>query len=47
MSSGKVDTRLDAVGILACRAVESAIIDAVKSADSYSIFSSATDFKTV
>lgn len=47
MCSGKVDTRLDAVGILACRAVENAIIDAIKSAVTYSIFPSATDLKTV
>ena len=47
MCSGKIDTRLDAVGILACRAVENAIIDAIKSATSYSIFPSATDFKSV
>jgi L-aminopeptidase/D-esterase-like protein len=47
MCSGKVDTRLDAVGILACRVVENAIIDAIKSAVTYSIFPSASDFKTV
>lgn len=47
MCSGKIDTKLDAVGILACRAVEHAIIDAIKSADSYSIFPSAKDLKTV
>lgn len=47
MCSGQVDTKLDAVGILACRAVENAIVDAIKSAASYSIYPSATDFKTV
>jgi L-aminopeptidase/D-esterase-like protein len=47
MCSGKVNARLDAVGILACHAVENAIIDAVKSAASYGPFPSASDFKAL
>lgn len=35
LCSGKVETSMDAVGILATHAAEAAIIDAVKSADSY------------
>lgn len=35
MCSGQVSAALDAVGILACRAAEAAIIDAVKSAETY------------
>ena len=44
MCTGEVSANLDAVGILACKAVEIAIIDAVKSAASFDIYPSAVDF---
>ena len=46
MCTGEIDAQLDAVGVLACRAVERAIVDAVKSAASYGGFPSAADFGT-
>jgi L-aminopeptidase/D-esterase-like protein len=44
MCTGEVDAQLDAVGILACKAVEYAILDAVKSADSFGCYIAAKDF---
>ncbi len=44
MCTGEVDTQLDAVGILACKAVEYAILDAVRSADSIGCYIAAKDF---
>ncbi len=45
MSSGEVETTLDAVGILACRAMEYAILDAISSAETIGCFLSWKDFK--
>jgi L-aminopeptidase/D-esterase-like protein len=42
---GRVEAQVDAVGILACRAVEAAVIDAVKSAKSAFGFISYRDFR--
>ncbi len=44
MCTGEVEATLDAVGILACKAVEHAILDAVRSADSYGGYVAAKDF---
>lgn len=44
MCTGEIDTQLDSVGILACKAVENAILDAVKSADSFGCYIAAKDF---
>lgn len=44
MSTGEVSSTLDALGIIACKAVELAILDAVKSADSFDIYPSSSDY---
>lgn len=44
MCTGEVDASLDAVGVLACKAVEGAILDAVKSADTFDGYLAAKDF---
>ena len=44
LASGKVDTTIDALGILAEHAVSEAIIDAVKSAESYGDYISYKDY---
>ncbi|MDF2512132.1 MAG: peptidase family [Herbinix sp.] len=44
MCSGEINASLDAVGILACKAVECAIMDAVKSAESFGGYVAAKDF---
>ncbi|MCL1815821.1 MAG: P1 family peptidase, partial [Treponema sp.] len=45
MCSGEIDTTLDAVGILASRAVEQAIVDAVTHAQTVGKFISLGDFR--
>lgn len=45
MCTGEVDTSLDAVGILACKAIEYAIVDAVENADTYDCYLSARDLR--
>jgi L-aminopeptidase/D-esterase-like protein len=44
LCTGDVDSNIDAVGILACKAVEAAILDAVKSANSFGIYPSSKDY---
>lgn len=44
LCTGEVDSTIDAVGILACKAVEAAILDAVKSANSFGIIPSSKDY---
>jgi len=44
MCTGEVSATLDAVGVLAVKAVERAIIDAVKSAESFDTYPAAKDF---
>lgn len=44
MCTGEVSTSLDAVGILAAKAVEYAILDAVKNAESFDSYVAAKDF---
>jgi L-aminopeptidase/D-esterase-like protein len=44
LCSGEIDATLDSVGILACKAVEYAIVDAVQSAVTYDIYPAAKDF---
>lgn len=44
MCTGEVEAQLDAVGILACKVVEYAILDAVKNADSFDCYIGAKDF---
>jgi len=45
MCTGEVDAALDAVGILSARAVERAIVDAVKSAETFGPYIAARDFE--
>ncbi len=47
MCTEEIAATLDAVGILACKAVERAILDAVKSADSFDGYPAAKDFKKI
>lgn len=47
MCTGEVNASLDAVGILACKAIENAIIDAVKSAESFGGYVAAKDFMSI
>jgi len=47
MCTGKITTTLDAVGILASRAIEYAIMDAVKSAESYDNFPAMKDLGSI
>jgi L-aminopeptidase/D-esterase-like protein len=44
MCTSKVEAQLDAVSILACKAVEGAILDAVYSADTFGCYIAAKDF---
>lgn len=44
LCTGEIDSTIDAVGILACRAVEAAILDAVKSANSFGSYPSSKDY---
>ncbi len=44
LCTGEVAATLDAVGVLACKAVEYAILDAVKSAVSYDIYPASREF---
>lgn len=44
MCTGEIHTTLDAVGVLACKAVESAIVDGIKNADSVDHYPSMKDF---
>lgn len=47
MCVGEVEAQLDAVGILACKAVEYAILDAVRSADSLGCYIAAKSFTSL
>jgi len=47
MCTGEVETILDAVGILACKVVEHAILDVIMSADSYGGYMSAQEFSSI
>lgn len=47
MCTGEVEATLDAVGVLACRAVEKAILDAVRSAESYGGYPAYKSFSQV
>jgi len=44
LCTGEIDSTIDAVGILACKAVEAAILDAVKSANSFGNYPSSKDY---
>lgn len=45
MCTGEVNASLDAVGILACKAVEQAILNGIKNAESFDGYPSSKDFK--
>ncbi|SHO47666.1 P1 family peptidase [Anaerocolumna xylanovorans] len=45
LCTGEIDASLDSVGILACKAVEYAILDAVRSADSFDCYTALKDFR--
>jgi len=44
LCTGEINSTIDAVGILACKAVEAAILDAVKSANSFGTYLSSKDY---